>query len=126
MGSDNIPKIFLKCSLRSLSNPLCHIYNEIIQKDFFPTSWKLSNICTIPKTKLALITKLRPISLLPTISKIFERFYLNYLQPIILPNITPAQFRFVPNSSTTLSLLHIEDKITNLLELPSTAAVISF
>ena len=70
--------------------------------------------------KPALITKLRPISLLPT--KIFERCR-NYLQCIILPNINFSQFAFIPNSSTATCLLHIQNTITNILELPSTAAV---
>ena len=85
MGGKNVPNFLVKHSAPSISNLLYHIFNEIRQKDYLPNAQKLSNIDTIPKTKPGLITKLRPISLLPTISKIFELFYLDYLQWIILP-----------------------------------------
>jgi len=122
-GNDNLPNRLLKESSLLLCQPLCHLYNEIIQTSTFPNIWKISDIFALPKTKPADITKLRPISLLPTVSKIFERILFKHLQPYILPRIKSNQFGFLPKSSTTSCLLNIQNLIAKLLDSPSTAAV---
>ncbi len=52
---------------------------------YFPESWKISQIIMIPKhgkddTK---VNSYRPISLLPTLSKLFEKMLLQKLKPIL-------------------------------------------
>jgi len=122
-GNDNFPNILLKKASLLLCTPLCHLYNSMIQSSSFPSIWKTSDICAIPKTKVADITKLRPISLLPTTSKIFERILLERLQSYILPHIKTDQFGFMKKSSTTSCLLHIQNITTRLLDLSSISAV---
>ena len=36
--------------LRELSYPLCSLFNKSLQTGTFPNSWKLSNVCPIPRT----------------------------------------------------------------------------
>jgi len=72
---------------------LVYIFNAILKCNYFPTSWKMSQILMIPKagkdpTK---VTSYRPISLLSTLSKLLEKLVLNKLTPIleekkIIPN----------------------------------------
>jgi len=122
-GNDNLPNILLKKASLFLCTPLCHLYNSIIQSSSFPSIWKTSDICALPKTKVADITKLRPISLLPTTSKIFERILLERLQSYILPHIKSDQFGFMKKSSTTSCLIHIQSITTRLLDISTISAV---
>ena len=101
-GSDKVPNIILKKAYCYISKPLCYIFNKIVQNSTFPSSWKLADISPIPKCKPPQIDKLRPISLLPTVSKVFERLLLDKIQPIFLPQIYNNQFGFMPKSSTDL------------------------
>ena len=59
----------------------------------------------------------RPISLLPQISKNFEKIIFNRLSKYIFKHniINKNQYGFVPISNTTLSLLNIQHFILNKL-----------
>ena len=83
----------------------------------------MADISPVPKCKPPQIDKLRPISLLPKVSKVFERLLLDKIQPIFLPQIYNNQFGFMPKSSTTSCLLHMQEIIGKLLDMSSIAAV---
>ena len=61
----------------SLTSPHTNILNNCISKQVFPRQWKIARISPIPKVN---DTKpkndLRPISILPVLSKVFERLVL--------------------------------------------------
>jgi len=122
-GPDNIPNILLKTNSDLLARPLCHLFNCVIKQSHFPSQWKLSRICPIPKTSPPQIEKLRPISLLNTTSKIFERLFLNQALSYILPQISDNQFGFLPKSSTSSCLVHIHNAIVSFLDCPNISAV---
>ena len=63
------------------------------------------------------ISNYRPISLLPQISKIFEKIIFNRLSKYIFKHniINKNQYGFVPRSNTTLSLLNIQHFILHKL-----------
>ena len=72
-GSDTIPVKFLKPVAEYISSPLTNIINTCIEKSTFPTAWKEARITPIPKIDNPLHEQdLRPISILPAMSKIFE------------------------------------------------------
>ena len=58
----------------------------MITTGVFPDSFKISKIIPLfKKGDSSLLSNYRPISLLPTISKIFERFYItNYMNTLIV------------------------------------------
>ena len=58
-----------------------------------------------------------PISLLPQISKIFEKIIFNRLSKYIFKHniINKNQYGFIPRSNTTLSLLNIQHFILHKL-----------
>ena len=94
-GSDNISKFFLKYAAAFIAHPLCHTFNYILTSNSYPSSCKQSYRSPIPKTKPTQIDTLPPISLFPTISKVFERLYLNQLQKIIVPNYSVKINKFL-------------------------------
>ena len=79
-GIDQIAVKFVKLAKGHISGPLTHITNRCIASSSFPRLWKLARIFPIPKVDQSLSdADYRPVSILPTLSKAFERFVLNQL-----------------------------------------------
>lgn len=73
-GVDKIPNIILKKSPNILIFEYLTLFNNMINNGFFPKSWKVAKVIILPKKDKDTSNpiNLRPISLLPNISKIFE------------------------------------------------------
>lgn len=123
MGSDNIPNRVLKTCCYHIVQPLSHLYNVILLNATYPLAWKFSAVVPLPKTNPPNISKLRPVSLLPNMSKIFESLLLRSIKPLLLDQIACNQHGFVPKGSTTTCLISIQDKVTRHLDLPRVTAV---
>lgn len=115
-GSDEIPNILIREGAVFLSEPLCHLINSSILEGYVPLKWKSAKITPVPKTRPPKIESLRPISLLPTFSKVLERIVLSKTQHYLLSKVSPNQYAYKPYSSVTNALIMIHDKITDLLE----------
>ena len=76
-GHDGISNRILKSIKNIVFNPIALIINQMIETGVFPTSLKIAK--TIPLYKKGDPSNFRLISLLPTISKIFERVIYNQL-----------------------------------------------
>ena len=72
------------------------IVNAILKLGYFPATWKHSEIAMIPKPgkDLRKPGSYRPISLLPTLSKVFEKIILAKLQPHLEDNRIIPDFQF--------------------------------
>lgn len=96
------------------------IYNAILQASYFPHLWKVAQIVMIlkPGKKAAEATSYRPISLLPMLSKVFEKIYVKRLKLIIDERkLIPAhQFGFRNKHGTIEQIHRIVDKINSDLE----------
>jgi hypothetical protein len=81
----NIPNILLTNLSRKALVFLTYILNSFFKLSYFPKSWKHSNVVPVPKPgkDLSIPSIYRPISLLSSISKIFERVILKRLQNFI-------------------------------------------
>ena len=115
-GPDNIPVKFIKLVAEHLASPLTHILNNCIAKSTFPSLWKIARISAIPKEKeIKCNDDLRPISILPTLSKVYERLvlrqmagYLSRIDGDILKNTSSA---YRKGHNTTSVLLAVRDDI---------------
>nr|CAH7731451.1 unnamed protein product [Callosobruchus chinensis] len=95
------------------------VINCCIEAGYFPQLWKFSLIKPLPKSKSVLTyDDLRPISLLPTLSKVFERFiYFQLFEYVTSKGILPEmQSGFRKGYSTTSVLLNISDYIIRSLD----------
>ena len=77
---------------------MVNIINNCIDKNVFPTAWKVARICPLPKIDNPRdVTKYRPILVLCTSSKGFERVILtqlcNYIEVKASCNLTQSGFR---------------------------------
>ena len=116
-GSDGVPNNALKHCGRKFITHLCHIFNCCTRLNHFPSAWKHAEVVMIPKPGKDVLNPInhRPISLLNTMAKVFERLLLFKLQVHTLHHIRPEQFGFRPKHSTTIQLVKVVDEISNAL-----------
>ena len=73
-GADQIPTCFIKLVAECLAVPLTSIINNCIAKAYFPKQWKIARVSPVPKIDNPVSKdQLRPISVLPVLSKVFEK-----------------------------------------------------
>ena len=113
-GYDDIPARFIKPVADYYDIPVVHIINSCIDRKIFPRQWKTARVCPIPKVESPTCVKdYRPISILPVLSKIYERVILNQLCSFIernnLYNETQPGFR--KGHTTNTLLLKLRDDI---------------
>ena len=118
-GWDGVPSKVIKNSKLLILPILTHIINLSLTIGTFPSELKLANILPIFKAGDKDITgNYRPISLLTTFSKIYERIFYNRLAPFLKVQkiLFELQFGFRTNHSTDMALTILLDKIINALE----------
>jgi hypothetical protein len=95
---------------------LTTLINACIRLNYIPDAWKTSEVIMIPKPgkNLSEMESYRPISLLPIMSKLFEKLILEHLKPIIAEkHLVPThQFGFRKKHST-IDQVH---RITDIIE----------
>ena len=110
----SIPIKFPKFAADDISLPLTNIINNPIQMNVFPAHWKIDHICPISKVRNPVQMKeYRPTSILPAMSKVYEKVILKqlsaFIKKMILYKIMQAGYR-KGHSSITL-LLKLQDDI---------------
>ena len=114
-GFDNIPVNIMKSSISYVAEPIAAIINSSLDSGIFPDILKVAKVCPIFKNgDKSDFQNYRPISVLPSFSKIFEKVVqsrlLSYLH---LNNILCSnQFGFRKNHSTYMALIELYDKIS--------------
>lgn len=96
------------------------MFNAILRLGFFPPQWKVAQIILIAKPGKPpdAVTSYRPISLLPVLSKLFEKLFLRRLRPwLIENNIVPDhQFGFREQHGTVEQVHRVVAEIGKCLE----------
>ncbi len=109
-GPDGVGNRLLKEAAISIAEPLSHLFNFCLSLGHFPESWKLAHVIPIfKKNDPLLCTNYRPISLLPCISKVFEKALFNHIFTFLKENklIDKRQSGFIPGDSTINQLIAI-------------------
>jgi hypothetical protein len=126
-GIDGIPNEWLRQLPKRPLVHLTNLFNHCLWISHFPTPWKDAKIMTLPKpSKDPTFPKnLRPISLLPTAGKLFEKVILKIVQRHIGERglLNANQFVFRACHSTTLQCMRLTDLMTLNFNNMSTAAV---
>ena len=79
-GHDNISYFFLKLALPYIENSLAILFNTSIETSIFPDAWKLARVTPIFKDgDKDDKSNYRPISVLPAISRLFEKLITDQL-----------------------------------------------
>ena len=111
-GFDGIGKIILKNLSETLSKLLNLLFRTFIKKRFFPTYWKKSQVAPIFKeNKKASVERYRPISLLCSASKVFEKIVFDNIYPKVQPFLENAQYGFRRTRSAVLQMVQLLSKV---------------
>lgn len=109
-GPDGLPPSFLKKTADSICIPLHIIFNKCLRHGTFPCAWKCAFITPVYKSgDRSNIENYRPISILSTLSKLFESLVHSSLFPLLRHLIIPEQHGFVKCRSTTTNLMIFTD-----------------
>lgn len=99
---------------------ITHIFNAVLRTGHFPSQWKVAQIILIPKPGKPAeeATSYRPISLLPMLSKLFEKLFLKRLKPHLdsLDIIPEHQFGFREQHATIEQVHRVVEQINNTFE----------
>lgn len=123
MGSDHVPPVLLKASASDICRPLSFIYNFSFNTACVPDAWKKADVVPLPKISPVVKDQLRPISLLPIVSKVFEKIILRKHFDIFMSGYDVHQFAYRKKSSTVCALLAIHEFILNFLDDPNVGGV---
>ncbi len=103
-GYDNLTSYELKRIIHSLAPALTILINRSLAEGIFPDALKIAKVIPIYKSGMKdSINNYRPISVLPTISKVFEKVICKRMNNFLLKTkaLDPLQFGFRPKHSTT-------------------------
>ena len=108
----NIPAKHLKEAIDIISEPLMYIWNqEIVQNKKFPTNLKFADITPIYKKLENILKKnYRPVSVLPTVSKIFERIMQGQMHSFVEKQLSPYLCGYRKGYNTQYALLAMIEK----------------
>jgi hypothetical protein len=85
LGFDLITGEILQNFKRKASVKLTTLINACVRLNYIPNAWKTAEVIFIlkPGKNLSEVESYRPVSLLPIMSKLFEKLILKRLKPII-------------------------------------------
>lgn len=118
-GHDEVPLKLIKYVGKSLLKPLVHLINSSLITGIFPNCLKISKVVPIyKKGERHEIGNYRPVSVLPSISKIYERVMYNRLVDHLQNNnlFDEQQHGFRKGKSTTTALLNFSETIIDAVD----------
>jgi hypothetical protein len=114
-GPDVIPNRALKHLPQRTILPLVALFNAILKTQYFPQVWMHARVISIvkPEKDLVVPSSYRPISLLDTIGKVFEKILLSRILSEVSGHglLRDEQFGFVPKHSTSLQLACFVERV---------------
>lgn len=118
-GADCVTGEVLKCTAPSVSQPLMFLFNKCLEEGYFPDILKTSSVIPVFKSgDEADINNYRPISLISTISKIFEKLIRQRLYTYLDTHklLSARQYGFRSGISTQDALLHLTSNIYSAMD----------
>ena len=118
-GPDGLSNRILKELSHELSSPLCSLFNKSLSLGKFPSPYKDANVTPVhTKGDLSLVSNYRPISLLNSVAKLFEKLVFKYLYNHLQDNnmLSSLQSGFIPGDSTVNQLVYLYHIFTEALD----------
>ena len=118
-GKDEISNKLLKSIKDEIAKPLTIIINQSLKTGIFPEALKIAKVKPFyKKGDNFCLNNYRPISLLPTISKIFERVMFTQLYSYLNAHnlLSEQQYGFRSQHSTELACVKLVDYITTEMD----------
>ena len=118
-GFDNVSPRFLKGGANELSPLLTNLFNKSLSEAVFPLIWKKANVVPIhKKDKKSDLNNYRPVSLLSTVAKVFERIIFKHVYNYLRENfiLCDNQSGFLPGRSTTTQLVEVYHHLSSAVD----------
>ena len=118
-GHDHLSMQLMKLAMPFVAQPLADIINKSFIEGVFPDELKIAKVCPMFKSgDQCHISNYRPISILPSFSKVFERLMYNRLLSFLDKNnvLFRNQFGFRANHSTSMAVIEMVDRISAAIE----------
>ena len=115
-GFDELSSFVIKQAKYSLAKPLADIFNKALTAGVFPDGLKMAQVIPVyKKGSKHDIENYRPISVLSTFSKLFEKLICTRLTSFICKHniLSESQFGFRRNRSTDLATSYVVNKLCN-------------
>ena len=128
IGEDGIPAKILKDGKTTIAPYLTQIVNLSYKLNIFPDSMKVAVIKPLHKKEdINIIGNYRPISLLPILSKIFEKSATNQLIKYLEENnlLASNQHAYRKGHSTTTCLAEVLNRVHKLVDQKKNCAIVS-
>ena len=109
VGPDNVPAWVLRDNASTVAAPLTALFNISLRDGVMPALWKTAHVIPLPKKQppLSIEKDIRPISLTPIVSKIFESIVMKWVDHILEDKIEDKQFGGGIGTSTTDALVEM-------------------
>ena len=111
-GLDRITARLLKDAAVQITSVLTNLFNRSLQSSTFPCAWKTGKVVPLFKSgERCNPNNYRPITVLPTVSKILKRAVHSQVYQYLLQHkiLTPRQFGFRPQLSTEIAVTNFTD-----------------
>ena len=106
MVENDIPTKILVQTNDNVSNYISNFFNQSKNKQLYPTTLKIADVTPLHKKEEKTLTKnYRPVSLIPVVSKLYERNMYNQIQDYIQNYLSPYLFGFRKGHSTEQCLV---------------------
>ena len=118
-GYDELPPFVAKSCVDGFIEPITYMVNESLRSGICPSELKIAKVVPVFKSgDPSLLTNYRPISVLPFLSKVFEKIVYNCLFDFICDNniLYDYQFGFRLKHSTQQAIITPFDNITKSLD----------
>ena len=115
-GYDELPPFVAKSCVDGFIEPITYMVNESLRVGICPLELKIAKVVPVFKSgDPSLFTNYRPISVLPFLSKVFEKIVYNCLFDFICNNniLYDYQFGFRPKHSTQQAIITLFDILPN-------------
>lgn len=94
VGPDLINNHVLRELSHEIAEPLCALFNRSLSLGIVPSSWKCANVCTIFKAgDRSLVSNYRPVSLLCSLEKVFEKCIFKHVYNFFHTNNTISRLQ---------------------------------
>lgn len=116
---DEISTNFVKQIIIQIAHPLSELANSCFCTGKFPQNMKIAKVCPIYKSgSKNEMANYRPISILPTFSKILEKAIATRLTSFIEKEkiLSESQYGFRKNHSTFMPIMKLHEKITQAID----------
>ena len=116
---NDINMSMVKQIINQIVRPFVHICNVSFQTGVFPDKMKIAKVVPLfISGEKNVFTNYRPISLLPQFSNILEKLYNERMDTFLNKHdiLSPSQYGFRSNMSTSHALLELVEEITSSLD----------